>query len=454
MWARTPLRRHRERGISPVIGVVILVAITVLLVAIGGVFFLNLTDNPTPAPESSFEFEYDEDTNEVTVTVEAGGPFTDTNTDQLVVVVDSGNGNRRAVWADSGGSVVDLTSGKLSSGQSITIDDDAGSDTGDKTLSFELEAGDEISVVWLSPDDDTTARLASDTVPSLEEDAVAPFDQPGGITTVDDGAAGDGGASVGVGPGSAEVLGNTGDIDGDGRTELPYVDSSGNLQVNDSSGQTETLVDASSVSQGDPETTNSLMATGTWNGSDTAVFYADDSRNAIYRVSPGGSPTEVTSGDGSSNGIQSVLGFGDIDGDGTDELVFADDSQNVQYLDPDGTKSGNIFTSTGNNNGIGNGPLPDPDGDGTDEAVVVTGSNEVALVDTGGLDATLTSGGAAKSPATAADVDDDGSLEIVFVDASETVKYVDDVSGSNTEKPLEDEDGNAVTADDETGVVS
>ncbi|MFB6297538.1 MAG: hypothetical protein ABEH56_03360 [Salinirussus sp.] len=256
--------------------------------------------------------------------------------------------------------------------------------------------------------------------------------------------------------GGALALGNTGDVDSDGRPELPYIDASGDLKVNDTEGEVQTLVDATAVASTEvPDDDKTLLATGTWDGSPASVFYADGDHDEIYRVEPGGSPTLVRDLS-SNNGANSVLGIGDIDGDNSDELVYAGSSQEVRYLETGGAVKTTGFTS-GSNNGIGNGPLSDLDGDGTAEAVVVDGSNDVRLLDDGGADGTpaQSSVDAAKSPATAADVDDDGEQEIVFVDESSTdLEYVDDVDGTPTVKTLTDPDGNTVSGNKDTGVVS
>lgn len=449
-----------ERAISPVIGVVVLIAITVLLVAIGGMFVFGLTDDPEPAPEMSFRFEYVGETNAITITVKAGRTITAANTDRLVVIVDGTNGDTRTVWAQDGGAVVDLNDGDLRSGMSITIDDATGTDTGDETLPFDLESGDELRIVWQAPDDDRTFTLARDTVPSLEADTVfGPLDVDGAVVSGSNGVTGDGGTAIQATPTGAQALGSTADLDDDDRTELPYVDASGNLVVNDSSGEIQVLVDSNSVaSDRKPDTDKTLMATGTWNKSESAVFYAQAASaggDKLYRVTPGSSPTEVADMS-SESGIDSVHGVGDIDGDDEDELVYADNSQALRYLETNGTKQ-TAFTSLGSSEGIGSGTLQDVDGDSTDEAIVVDGSNDIRVIAATGPEATpaQSSVDAAKSPVTAADVDDDGNSEIVYIDdTSSELRYIDDVTGSETVVTLTDGNNDAIPGEKELGIVS
>jgi len=51
-----------SRAVSPVIGVILMVAITVILAAVIGTFVLGLGDSVESAPQASFDFELSEDT--------------------------------------------------------------------------------------------------------------------------------------------------------------------------------------------------------------------------------------------------------------------------------------------------------------------------------------------------------------------------------------------------------
>ncbi|WP_224334548.1 type IV pilin [Haloprofundus halobius] len=60
-----------ERAVSPVIGVILMVAITVILAAVIGTFVLGLGDQVgNSAPQASFDFDYSSD--EVTITHDGG----------------------------------------------------------------------------------------------------------------------------------------------------------------------------------------------------------------------------------------------------------------------------------------------------------------------------------------------------------------------------------------------
>ena len=64
--------RARSRGVSPVIGVILLVAITVVLVASIGVVFFSLSDLQDAPPQAAFDTEVDEAQGEALLTVQRG----------------------------------------------------------------------------------------------------------------------------------------------------------------------------------------------------------------------------------------------------------------------------------------------------------------------------------------------------------------------------------------------
>ena len=63
-----------ERGVSPVIGVILMVAITVILAAVIGAFVLGLGDQVSNnAPQASFGFDFEEDATNRNVTITHDG---------------------------------------------------------------------------------------------------------------------------------------------------------------------------------------------------------------------------------------------------------------------------------------------------------------------------------------------------------------------------------------------
>ncbi len=75
-----------DRAVSPVIGVILMVAITVILAAVIGTFVLGLGDQvQTTSPQVSFGFDYTEGSPDtLAITHETGDELTDTNVDVVV----------------------------------------------------------------------------------------------------------------------------------------------------------------------------------------------------------------------------------------------------------------------------------------------------------------------------------------------------------------------------------
>ena len=67
-----------DDAVSPVIGVILMVAITVILAAVIASFVLGLGDSQETAPNVSFNFDYDESDGNLTVT-KSGGDAIDGN---------------------------------------------------------------------------------------------------------------------------------------------------------------------------------------------------------------------------------------------------------------------------------------------------------------------------------------------------------------------------------------
>ena len=264
---------------------------------------------------------------------------------------------------------------------------------------------------------------------------------------------GDNGTAKSLAPEGVKALGPSDkDLTGNGSNDLPYVKNE-NLKIVDSDGNRKTLVDNSSSNNPSYDADNTpktLMAVGTWKGSDTSVFYTDKNSETIYRVDGSGTVTEV---EGEYDGAGAVMGTGDIDGNGDTELIFADGSQGVRYLEQDGT-TGKLEVTADSNNGIGVGQPRDFDGDGTVRAVIVK-DGSIEIVGEAEPDESFGDTDVKKAPVTTADVDGDGELEIVYVgNDGGKIKYIDDPLSNYQIKFLRDENGSKIDAGDKLGVVS
>jgi len=133
-----------ERAVSPVIGVILMVAITVILAAVIGTFVLNLGQGiQQTAPQASFSFDYNTDTN-VTITHETG------DTIDAARLTTSGLEAGSVEWDGHNG----LT-GSVSAGTSAEFNNSANWD------------GETVRVVWESEDGSSSATLSRSTAPTI-----------------------------------------------------------------------------------------------------------------------------------------------------------------------------------------------------------------------------------------------------------------------------------------------
>jgi flagellin-like protein len=111
-----------SRAVSPVIGVILMVAITVILAAVIGTFVLGLGDSVESAPQTSFNFDYTADgtSSELDIRHRGGDTIDASN---LEIRLDSSSAN-----IDN-----DPLSGtsSLEAGDSVLVEFDAEPDSGD-----------------------------------------------------------------------------------------------------------------------------------------------------------------------------------------------------------------------------------------------------------------------------------------------------------------------------------
>ena len=139
-----------DDAVSPVIGVILMVAITVILAAVIASFVLGLGDSTSTTPSASFDFEYNSADGNVTVTHETGDNIDE---NRLSVVL---NGTSKD-WPSS------ATSGDtVSSGTTIVV-----GQNGDIFASTDLNAssGDTIKIAWNSEDGESSSTLGEYNVP-------------------------------------------------------------------------------------------------------------------------------------------------------------------------------------------------------------------------------------------------------------------------------------------------
>ncbi|AUV84713.1 type IV pilin (plasmid) [Salinigranum rubrum] len=141
-----------DRAVSPVIGVILMVAITVILAAVIGTFVLGLGDQVSEsAPQAQFTFDYD-GSNYVNITHD-GGDAIDAGDLSISTSTTIDVGNSSGFYAGSAESV-DLTDSnafsdgdEISAGSVISVNASGGF------------SGETIRIVWSSPNSDKTATI-------------------------------------------------------------------------------------------------------------------------------------------------------------------------------------------------------------------------------------------------------------------------------------------------------
>jgi flagellin-like protein len=142
-----------DEAVSPVIGVILMVAITVILAAVIGAFVLNIGGSQDTAPTATLEISSTSDgTNNYVVISHEGGAELKASTLKVTIhgetaykdgsIENFGDPNDPIGWT-----------GSITAGDTLNISDN-GADN-------DIEEGDEVTVVWNSPSSDKTSILAS-----------------------------------------------------------------------------------------------------------------------------------------------------------------------------------------------------------------------------------------------------------------------------------------------------
>ncbi|NLV07331.1 type IV pilin [Haloarcula rubripromontorii] len=144
---------HDDDAVSPVIGVILMVAITVILAAVIASFVLGLGDQAQQAtPQASFSFDYESDSTyagdgNVTITHDGGDTI---EAGELYIRGEFGSSD------DSPGNWTTFPGTDANAGSEIT----AGN-----SIDPNVESNYELSVVYEPAEGDTSATLAQDTGP-------------------------------------------------------------------------------------------------------------------------------------------------------------------------------------------------------------------------------------------------------------------------------------------------
>ncbi|CCQ33898.1 hypothetical protein HLRTI_001263 [Halorhabdus tiamatea SARL4B] len=163
-----------DRGVSPVIGVILMVAITVILAAVIATFVMNMGPSEEQTPTASWDF--DEGTNSLTIKHDGGSAV---QANELKVVAKSSSGGSEEVYFDDASGVTGSwlsstseygSSDQIEAADTYTIVDSSGSLSGNGAkMSTSSTGGDpgqfsdieEVQIVWESAEEDKSDVLAT-----------------------------------------------------------------------------------------------------------------------------------------------------------------------------------------------------------------------------------------------------------------------------------------------------
>jgi flagellin-like protein len=141
-----------EGAVSPVIGVILMVAITVILSAVVGTFALGLGESQDTAPQSSWETDYTSgSTDELILTHQSGDPM---DPDRLSIAVSGASCPSGTIDSPKNLGTDYSVTGPVSAGSSVTVDGSALCG-GDINLD-----GATVRLVWEDPETDDQADSA------------------------------------------------------------------------------------------------------------------------------------------------------------------------------------------------------------------------------------------------------------------------------------------------------
>ncbi|WP_255198415.1 type IV pilin [Halorarius litoreus] len=142
-----------EDAVSPVIGVILMVAITVILAAVIGTFVLGLGENvQDSAPQANFQFEYSGDFSTGSGVID----ITHTGGEDIAkstVSVQAGSDTVESSSLDDWGSTI-------STGSTETLSE------GDELTDANVAAGNTVRVIWTSPSGGQSSTIGQSQIPN------------------------------------------------------------------------------------------------------------------------------------------------------------------------------------------------------------------------------------------------------------------------------------------------
>jgi flagellin-like protein len=149
-----------ERAVSPVIGVILMVAITVILAAVIASFVLNLGQGTETTPQTTIDVDYDSNDDDLTISHNGGDPL---RVDELYI-----RGSGLGLSGVTDDQSWDKLDGKTNVGSVIasgSIEGKSAVVAGDSLELTDVDSAYELDVVWQSVDTDSSATLFEDDGP-------------------------------------------------------------------------------------------------------------------------------------------------------------------------------------------------------------------------------------------------------------------------------------------------
>ena len=144
---------EEDDAVSPVIGVILMVAITVILAAVIAAVVLGIGGETQTTPQASFDFEYDSAGSKLTITQNSGEVIRGTELHLRGDCDGSCSPALGQTWSNVGGAM------------STEIGGTSAVASGDRLTLNNVGSAYDIRVVWQPPDGETSATLSQDTGP-------------------------------------------------------------------------------------------------------------------------------------------------------------------------------------------------------------------------------------------------------------------------------------------------
>lgn len=143
-----------DRALSPVIGVVLLVGLTVILVAVVGGFVTDFGSDVEAAPNAQFGVNFDTDSDNITLSHDGGN---DLDPETLELQYENSSASQSIPFNESY-----PQSGLMQAGEEIEINATQSPDDGFDTV---VSSGDTFSVIWTGESGNSRSILVEETVP-------------------------------------------------------------------------------------------------------------------------------------------------------------------------------------------------------------------------------------------------------------------------------------------------